>query len=212
VRYIVVHIVHGNARRVRSRARHLRSRARIAKALRRIGIDAHSPRASGVGGAAGALDGELPVSAVGLVALGERGVSRAGVGCWCGMATALELASLMQVKCGGVLRCPTRRHSWLLAVGVRDCERVADHAAAPSQADPAEGVGDYRLQYDVVGLAGGHVGWSRYAVDDVRGECCSCLGLGEGEASILVNVQDGARFKRQGLGRRLANCWDVVSC
>jgi hypothetical protein len=87
--------MHGNARRVRSRARHLRSRARIAKALRRIGIDAHSPRASGVGGAAGALDGELPVSAVGLVALGERGVSRAGVGCWCGMATALELASLI---------------------------------------------------------------------------------------------------------------------
>jgi hypothetical protein len=77
---IVVHLMHRDARSIRTRARGLRGRARVAQSLRVLGVDARLSRTAGPGGAAGAFGSELPVRAVGLVAFAEKCVGGACVG------------------------------------------------------------------------------------------------------------------------------------
>ena len=54
-----------------------------------------------------------------------------------------------------------------MTVGIRNCERVADHATAPGESDSTKGIRSDNLEHDVVGLAGWDVCGLRYAVDDV---------------------------------------------
>ena len=80
-----------------------------------------------------------------------------------------------------------------MAVGIRHCKGISDHAAAPGEANPAERAGCNDLEDDVVGLACGDVCGLRYAVDDVAGECGCGLCLGEGKTAIWIHVAYRAR-------------------
>jgi hypothetical protein len=107
------------------------------------------------------------MGAVGLVAIGKWRVSCAGVGSWGGVTTASNSAYVPSSICRDFLRCPAGRYGRFLAVRVGDCERIADHAAAPGQPDPTQRVRRNYLQDNVVWLTCRDVCWSRYAVDDV---------------------------------------------
>jgi hypothetical protein len=94
-----------------------------------------------------------------------------------------------------------------LAVGVRNSEGVADHAAAPGQTSPAYGVGCDDLKNNVVRLTGRDIGGRGYAEDDVGGKGCCCFRFGEREAGFLVNVGNCACVQWQWLGRRSSDRW-----
>jgi hypothetical protein len=99
MRDVIVHIMHGNSRRIATRAGWFTRRTRITETLAVIWIDARCAGRSSPCGASTALCGELPVRAVRFIALGEEGECSAGVGLGRGVATAvhLRLASSFEV-------------------------------------------------------------------------------------------------------------------
>ena len=64
MRDVVVHIMHWNCCAGRRRVRYFALRASIPKTLATTGVDAYGTGRAGVGSAAGAFDGELPVCVV----------------------------------------------------------------------------------------------------------------------------------------------------
>jgi hypothetical protein len=112
MRNVVIHIMHRNTRRVGPWTRRLARSTRIAQPLAIFRVDARLSRSAGPCSAAGAFGSELPVRAVGFVALCEEGECRACVGCWGGVATNMRIVSSCSFLNGDFgnegLRCPTR--------------------------------------------------------------------------------------------------------
>jgi hypothetical protein len=138
---IVIHIVNWDARTGRRGVRHLARRTREAETPCAGWIDAYGAGAAGVGGTASTLYGKLPVCTVGFVAGGEGRVGCADVLGRCGVAAArVSVSSVHLIGERGFakyVRCPTGRYSGFLAIGVSNRKRVAYHAAAPGESNPA---------------------------------------------------------------------------
>jgi hypothetical protein len=79
--------MHRNARRVGPWTRRFARRTRVAQPLAIFRIDVRLSRRAGPCGTSGAFGCELPVRAVGFVALCEEGECSACVGRWGGVAT-----------------------------------------------------------------------------------------------------------------------------
>ena len=115
--------------------------------------------------------------AVGFVARAEGRVGCTCVGGGGAVAAVFKSATMLLDSGWEYARCPAGGNGGLCAVGIADGERVADHAAAPCEAHPAEGVGSYDLEHDVIGLAGGNVCGLRDTVDDIGLEGCGSFAL-----------------------------------
>lgn len=82
MREVVVDVVRGDGGRCRRWVGDFAWCAGVAEAPAGGWVDADGARGAGVGGAAGALDGILPVRAIGLVTCAEGRDRGAGVVCW----------------------------------------------------------------------------------------------------------------------------------